>query len=195
MGTGLVYEGTPGVRVKTPSITIVGATSEGVVAAALDLVRAGATRLELCGGLGPLPQAEVQAAVGDGVPVGAVMYGFESLEATTDFKRRFADGETPRAAFLYLDQAADPSADRVDHPDGLFAAVPDDETAGIVAGQLVDAGVTLLELYGGLGVNAVKRIHESTNGRLAIGIALYQGSHAVGPAPDAPNKERTSDGQ
>jgi hypothetical protein len=179
VGLGLLYEGAPGVRVRTSSVTVLGASAGGVLDAALELAKGGATRIELCGGLGPVPQAAVQEAVGAGVAVGAVMFGFESLESAADYKTRFAAGEELRAAFLWRDPAVvDPDAGRLDHPDGSFVAVRDDEMAAVVAERLADEGVRLVELYGGLGAAAVDRIHTVTGGRLAIGVALYQGPPA-----------------
>jgi hypothetical protein len=50
-------------------------------AVARALVDEGVELLELCGGFGPLGTAEVLDAIGRSVPVGAVGYGPESLDA------------------------------------------------------------------------------------------------------------------
>jgi 2-keto-3-deoxy-6-phosphogluconate aldolase len=46
---------------------------------AVELVDGGAQSIELCGGFGPQGAADVIAAVGDRVPVGAVGYGAEAI--------------------------------------------------------------------------------------------------------------------
>jgi hypothetical protein len=51
------------------------------------LVAAGAGRVELCGGMGPVPAAAVQAKVT--VPVTTVLFGFESLPAAAAYRARF----------------------------------------------------------------------------------------------------------
>lgn len=56
-------------------------------AAAKALVAEGATRVELCGGMGPAPAAEVRKAVE--VPVTTVLFGFESLPAAADYRARY----------------------------------------------------------------------------------------------------------
>jgi Family of unknown function (DUF6506) len=48
---------------------------------ALELVDGGAQSIELCGAFGTEATAQVIAAVGDRVPVGAVRYGVESIPA------------------------------------------------------------------------------------------------------------------
>jgi len=56
-------------------------------ATAAALVAEGATRVELCGGMGPVPAAAVRAAVD--VPVATVLFGFESLPAAAAYRARF----------------------------------------------------------------------------------------------------------
>jgi Family of unknown function (DUF6506) len=58
--------------------------------AAEKLVAEGAERIEVCGGMGPVPATEVMTAVGDRVPVSAVLFGFESLPAVAAYRARFA---------------------------------------------------------------------------------------------------------
>jgi hypothetical protein len=50
-------------------------------AAAQQLVKEGVQLIELCGGFGPKWTAQVQEAIGHVVPVGAVGYGPESIDA------------------------------------------------------------------------------------------------------------------
>jgi Family of unknown function (DUF6506) len=56
-------------------------------AVAAELVAAGAERVELCGGMGPVPAAEVAATVD--VPVTTVLFGFESLPPAAAYRARF----------------------------------------------------------------------------------------------------------
>jgi hypothetical protein len=56
-------------------------------ATAARLVAEGATRVELCGGMGPVPAAAVRAVVD--VPVTTVLFGFESLPAAAAYRDRF----------------------------------------------------------------------------------------------------------
>lgn len=63
--------------------------ADAVPAVAAELVAAGATRVELCGGLGALPAAATIAAVGDRAEVVAVAFGFESLPGAAGYRARF----------------------------------------------------------------------------------------------------------
>lgn len=60
-----------------------------VPATAVRLVDEGAERIEICGGLGPLPAAAATEAINARVPVSAVMFGFESLPAIAAYRTRF----------------------------------------------------------------------------------------------------------
>ncbi|MET0333822.1 MAG: DUF6506 family protein [Rhizobacter sp.] len=51
------------------------------VAVAQQLVREGVQLIELCGGFGPKWTAQVQEAIAHKVPVGAVSYGPETIDA------------------------------------------------------------------------------------------------------------------
>lgn len=71
-----------------------GATTVATVASAADapaaaaaLVAEGATRIELCGGMGPVPAAAVRAVVD--VPVTTVLFGFESIPSAAAYRARF----------------------------------------------------------------------------------------------------------
>lgn len=62
--------------------TIVAVSDRGAaIAAAVELVAGGAQLVELCGAFGPRIAAQVIQAVGEGVPVGSVSYGVESIPA------------------------------------------------------------------------------------------------------------------
>ncbi len=62
-------------------------------AAAAALVADGARRIELCGGMGPVPAAAVRAVVD--VPVTTVLFGFESLPSAAAYRARFESSLTP----------------------------------------------------------------------------------------------------
>ena len=63
------------------------ASVDDAPAAAAKLVAEGAERIELCGGMGPVPAAAVRAAVD--VPVTTVLFGFESLPSAAAYRARF----------------------------------------------------------------------------------------------------------
>jgi hypothetical protein len=62
---------------------------DAIARVASDLVDEGAEQIELCGGLGPVPAARVIEAIGGRVPVGAILFGVESVTGTADYKARF----------------------------------------------------------------------------------------------------------
>ena len=148
-----------------------------VPAAAAALAAEGADSIELCGGLGPVPQAAAQAAVGDGARVGAVVFGFESLEGAAAYKAGFGHGEYLPTVFLLLHPGADPTVDVATHEDeqapATFVAVPDVATAASVAGRLADEGTRLFELYGGLGATGATAVLDATKGKVPVGVATY----------------------
>jgi hypothetical protein len=57
---------------------------------AVELVDEGAQLIEICGVHGPVFLAQVIEAVGDRVPVGAVMFGAESVDKLAEFKSEAA---------------------------------------------------------------------------------------------------------
>jgi uncharacterized protein DUF6506 len=69
-------------------------SAASVVPVAVSLVAAGAERVELCGGMGPVPAAQVAAAVG--VPVTTVLFGFESLPPAVAYRARFEQAMSQR---------------------------------------------------------------------------------------------------
>lgn len=157
--------------------TLLARDPSAIVGTAIAAVDAGADQIELCGALGPVWHAEVLAAVGDRVPVGAVMFGFESLTGVADFKARYGK-EFLKEAFIYLQPGADPAVDRVvtenEYARSWFVGVPDVSAATGVAAQLVDGeGVALLELYGGFGPAGAARVIEAIGGRAPVGIPSY----------------------
>jgi hypothetical protein len=64
-----------------------------VPAVAASLVEAGAERVELCGGMGPVPAAAVAGVVD--VPVTTVLFGFESLPPAAAYRERYESSQTP----------------------------------------------------------------------------------------------------
>lgn len=159
-------------------VTTVVATGDGeaesVAALAARFVDEGADVIELCGGMGPVPQAATLAAVGDRATVGAVMYGFESLESVAAYKVGFPAGEFLPTAFLYLEAGSDPAGDRTVREDPTapttFVAVPDADAAVAVARELAGDGVRLIELYGGLGPDVAARIITATGAQVPVGV-------------------------
>jgi hypothetical protein len=150
---------------------------DAVPGAAADLAALGAETIELCGGLGPVPQAAAQAAVGDRARVGAVAFGFESLDGAAAYKAGFADGAFLPGALLVLHPGADPAVDVVTHDDPVapstFVAVPDVAAAAEVARRFADDGTRLFELYGGLGAPGAAAVLDATGGKVPVGLAAY----------------------
>lgn len=169
MSIAVIYEGTRGLRVDHPSITIHGASREDLIDVARERVDSGASRIELCGGLGVDDAALVAEAIGDRAEVKLNRYGFESLERVTGYKQAFASGDVGPAAFMYLAPGSDPQADRTEHTDATFIPVPDDTAVEGVAKGLAGDGVAILELYGGLGVQAAAAALRGSEGKVAVG--------------------------
>jgi hypothetical protein len=130
--------------------------------------------IELCGGMGPVPQAAVLAEVGDRATIGTVMYGFESLTPGAAYKAGFAAGEFLPAAFLYLEPGSDPAVDRTVKADDAthttIVAVPDTEAAVATARELIAEGVRLIELYGGLGPEVAAQIIGAAQEQVPVGV-------------------------
>jgi hypothetical protein len=157
--------------------TVVAADPSAIESTAVAAVDEGADRVELCGGLGPRWHARVLEAVGERVPVGAVMFGFESLTGVADYKARYGS-EFLREAFVYLQPGSDPAVDRSvtedEHSRTYFVAVPDASAAPEVVTQLVDEeGVELIELYGGFRPADAARVIDAIDARAPVGIPSY----------------------
>ncbi|MQA85332.1 MAG: hypothetical protein GEV03_12075 [Streptosporangiales bacterium] len=157
--------------------TLVGSDPAASVTTAVEAADGGADRIELCGAHGPLLHARVREAVNDRVPVGAVMFGFESLTGVADYKARFGN-EFLREAFIYIQPGSDPAVDRTvtanDHVRSIFVAVPDASAAPAVAVQLVDGeGVRLIELFGGFEPGDAARVIEAIDARAPVGLPSY----------------------
>ncbi|MGC5616004.1 DUF6506 family protein [Georgenia sp. Z1491] len=173
--TAVLYEGTPGDRLLTDGLTVVGAEAADVVPEALRLVGEGWARLELCGGLPVDVAAEVRAALAgddrpDPVRLGLNRYGFESLELIADFKAAFGRGEVRPQVFLV---PARDGVERVEHPDATIIPVGSLwETEGLAV-DLAGAGVGMIELYGGLGTDHAAAVWRGSGGRIPVGFVGY----------------------
>ena len=157
--------------------TLLATDASTIVAAAVQAVDSGADQVELCGGLGTLWHAKVLDAVGDRVPVGAVMFGFESLAGVADDQARYGK-EFLNEAFIYIQPGSDPAVDRTvrenEHARSWFVAVPDASAATAVAAQLVNGeGVQLLELYGGFDPAAAALVIAAIDAKAPVGIPSY----------------------
>lgn len=173
--TAVLYEGTPGERLTTSDLTIVGAESSDVVAESLRLAQQGWTRLELCGGLAVDVASEVRGVLAtedrrDPVRVGLNRYGFESLELVADVKRAFARGEAVSQVFLV---PARREVVRVEHADVTIIPVGSlRETEGLAV-DLAVAGTGMIELYGGLGTEHAAAAWRGSGGRIPVGFVGY----------------------
>ena len=69
-------------------ITVVGVLEkEEAIEVAKRMVRDGVQLIELCGGFGPVWAGQIIEAIDHAVPVGAVMYGLESVSGMSEFGR------------------------------------------------------------------------------------------------------------
>lgn len=171
--TAVIYEGTPGVRVHRDHLRVVGTNRAELIDVVLAQVERGAGRIELCGGLGAEDAARVRAAVDPGVRIGLTRYAFESLERITDYKRAAMAGELRPAAFLYLAPGLDPDRDRDTHTDAVFVPVPDSGAVTGAVASLGGLGLGLIELYGGLGVDAAAAAVRASSGQTPVGFVGY----------------------
>lgn len=171
--TVALYEGTPGPRYERPGIRLLGTSAATLVSTAVAAVDGGATRVELCGGIGVDEAAQVSAALPAHADVRLVRYGFESLELIAAYKEAYGRGDdTGRAAFLVLDPGADPAGDRLEHADAVVVAVPDEDAVAVAVRELHERHpLGLVELYGGLGVGAAAAARDATGGEVPIGFA------------------------
>ncbi|WP_232668249.1 DUF6506 family protein [Pseudonocardia sp. TRM90224] len=171
--TAVIYEGTPGVRVDRDHLRIIGTGRDELVDVALAQVEQGAGRVELCGGLGSEDAARVREAVGDRTRVGLNRYAFESLEQIAEYKRNALAGNLTPGAFLYLAPGLDPDRDRDTHPDAVFVPVPDAAAVETVVASLTGLEPGLIELYGGLGVDAAAAAVRGSGGKVPVGFVGY----------------------
>ncbi len=144
---------------------------------AVELVDDGVQLIELCGGMGPIPAAKVIEAVGDRVPVGLVNFGVESVTGAAAFKARSEEGSPTVAAFIFLEDGADPTVDRIVTEPGsvrtIFVLVPEEAAARVAAELVENDGAPLIELYRGIGPVEAARVIEAVGGRVPVGSVLY----------------------
>lgn len=138
---------------------------------ARELLGQGVDLIQLCGATGPLWHGPVADLVGGRIPVGVTLYGYESLDAVVEFKRRYDAGAPVHSAFIYVERGATV-------PQGLtakdmFVAVPDGGSAVQAARELVDAGVSLIELYGDLDSREAAAVVAAVEGRAAVGTVSF----------------------
>jgi NADPH-dependent ferric siderophore reductase len=92
-------------------------------------------------------------------------------------------------AFLFLEAGSDPAVDRIvnEHAGGrtVFVFAPDAAAAALVAGELAEGGVRLIELHRGFSLHDAAAVIEAVGGRAPVGVASY--SPGVVPAPGARN--------
>lgn len=151
---------------------------------AVELADQGATAIELCGSMGVIPQAQVQAAVKGRVPVGTTLFGFESLKSVVRFQESYAAGQLPLEAFLILQPGANPRLDRVVHekPARLtIVAVPDAAAAARIAVEFAAQGVTEMELFGDFDAAGVSGVIAAAGPNVGVGFVAY-GVHEAGGA-------------
>jgi hypothetical protein len=144
-------------------------------AAAAGLVDEGVGRIELCGGLGPETAGRVAEAVAGRVPVGAVSFGIDAVDAAQRFRDRIAAGIPMRAGFVYRRGGLDAAGDRRELDLGglvtAFVPVARDEDVVDAALALVEEGSELVELYHGVGQVTATRVIDAVAGRAAVGVA------------------------
>lgn len=164
--TTVIYEGTPGRRLRTDQIDIVGTTSEGLDQALQQAVDGDSNRIELCGGIGTPEAARAQAVVAGRVQLRLLRYGFESLERITDYMRAFAAGDVRPAVFLYpgID-----GGEPVEHPDVTILPVRDLAHAENLGARFAAEGIGLVELYGGLGADTASAVLRGADGTVPVG--------------------------
>lgn len=159
---------------------LVGITDEEqAIPLAKQLVADGVQLIELCGGLGVIWQAKVQAAIDRNVPVAAVLFGVESLVSAADYNARYTAGQGPFIeAFITIHPGADPTVDRKviadDFGHTTFVAVSDEDTAAKVGAELAAEKVQLIELYGEFTPAGAAKVIEATgNGKVPVGVNAY----------------------
>lgn len=147
---------------------------------AANLVNNGADIIELCGGAATSWLAEVSTAIPETVPIGLVTYPFESLDTIAEYKTRFESNkvtEDEGTVFIIKSDDADPAVDRIrtNHNTGWteFVAVSNELKAAHIAAERSANGTTLIELYGGFGLETADTIHKVTNGEVPVGMATY----------------------
>lgn len=166
--TTALYEGTPGHRLRTAQLEVVGIAEDQLDHALQDALAQGAGRIELCGGMGAQQAARAHELVAGRAQLSLVRYGFESLEQIAAYKLAFAAGDVRPSVFLY---SGGDGAETIEHPDVRIVPVRDLSQAQEVGAQLARDGVGLVELYGGLGVDVAAAVLRGAGNELPVGFA------------------------
>lgn len=164
--TTVIYEGTPGIRLHTASLEVVGIVGEELEHSVRHALDRGASRIELCGGMGTAQAVRAQEVVAGRVPLGHLRYGFESLELIADYKRAFAAGEVRPSAFLYPGAEG---AETVEHPDVTILPVRELAHAEQLGARFAREGTGLVELYGGLGADTAAAVLRGAGDAVPVG--------------------------
>ncbi|KAB1646702.1 DUF6506 family protein [Pseudoclavibacter endophyticus] len=161
----MLFEGVPGVIVRSDGVVIEGADLDNVVHAAVRAA-ASADRIELCGAMPVDVAAKVREAIRADVEVRVNRYGFESLEQVAAYKAAYATGGAGDAAFFY---SAAQSTPLTKHDDVLVAGVANENDLRERVREAHSRGAGIVELYAGLGVSAAAVAREASAHELPIG--------------------------
>lgn len=168
----------------TITVVLVPDTAQ-VVDIASELVRSGARLVELCGGMPLSLRAAVLDAVGDRAKVSSVTFGIESIVPAAAYNGAFLAGKPPREALIILDGSAGPHGDRVVRafsPQNMtLAFVPDEPAAAKTAKELANAGVGLIELYGGFSTEGAAGVIAAVEGKAPVGVGSFAYDRAAEP--------------
>ncbi|RDZ26313.1 DUF6506 family protein [Lysobacter silvisoli] len=149
--------------------------TDAALAIARESAAAGVPRIELCGGMGVAWQARTAAVVGARVRVGAVSFGFESLQQVARVQSRFSDGEAVPTLLLLLLPGSDPRQERYAYANAALSvvAVPDAEAAAAEARRALEQGIGLIELYGELTPAIATQVIHAVQARIPVGVVGY----------------------
>lgn len=167
--TTVIYEGTPGRRLQTDRLEVIGIAGDGLEQALQYAVDQSTARIELCGGMGAAHAAQALEVVAGRVPVGLLRYAFESLELIADYKRAFASGTPGPAVFLYPTPTGTTAAEPVEHPDVTILPVHDIDHAEQLGARFAAEGIGMVELYGGLGTATAAAVLRGADGGVPVG--------------------------
>jgi len=165
MTTHVLFDGVPGVIVRSRDVVIEGVGLDEVVRAAVRAAES-ADRIELCGGMPVEVAARVREAISSDVDVRVNRYGFESLEQVAAYKAAFATGEAGDAAFFYSAAESTP----LERHDGvLVAGIADENDLAARVREAHARGAGIVELYGGLGISAAAVARAACAHELPVG--------------------------
>ena len=168
--TTVLYEGTPGPRLRTDQLEVIGIADEELEPALQHAIDGGSGRIELCGGMGAAQAERALEVVAGRIPVGLLRYAFESLELIADYKRAFTSGNPGPAVFLYPSPAPGTAgAGPVEHPDVRILPVHSIDHAEQLGAQFARGGIGMVELYGGLGTATAAAVLRGADGAVPVG--------------------------